>query len=81
MRERKGCDYMWRTRISFIGSVSVETCGEAPLVKWTRAISAVGKEGRETETMSERMKAQKRKAVPGRNMARETMTVVGCGWR
>jgi hypothetical protein len=43
----------------------------------------VGKAGRETETMSERMKAQKSKKVPGRKMAREDMTstVVSDGWR
>jgi hypothetical protein len=42
----------------------------------------VGKAGRETETMSERMKAQKSKKVPGRK-AREDMTstVVSDGWR
>jgi hypothetical protein len=43
----------------------------------------VGKAGRETETMRERMKALKRKRVPGRKMARGgmTSTVVSEGWR
>jgi hypothetical protein len=61
--------------------VSVVRCGDVPLVKWTRAISTVGKAGRETETMSERMKAQKRRPVAGRKMARGAMAVVGGRWR
>jgi hypothetical protein len=41
-------------------------------------MSIVGKAGRETERMRERMKAQKRKMVPGRK-ARVDMTMVGDG--
>lgn len=66
-----------RTLIWFIGTVSVVTCGEEPLVKWQRAISRVGKAGRETETRSERKKAQNRQTMPGRKKAWVAMTVVG----
>jgi len=65
--------------ISFIDSVSVETCGASP-VKWQRTISRVGRAGRETETMSERRKAPRRKMVT-RKKARVGITVVGDEWR
>lgn len=70
----------WRTLISFIDSVSVETCGEASPVKWHRTISRVGAAGRETETMRERRKAQRRRMVL-RKKARVGITVVGGEWR
>jgi hypothetical protein len=55
-----------RTLICSIDSVLLETCGAIPLVKWERAISTVGMPGREMETESERMKAEKRKKNTGR---------------
>ena len=45
--------------------------------KWLRAKSRAVKEGREMETMRERMKARERRTVPGTKKARETMTVAG----
>jgi len=58
--------------------VFVETCGTAPLVKWQRTISRVGKAGRERETRRERKNAEKRKRMPGRKRVRAGITVV-CG--
>ena len=49
-------------------------------MKWQRTISRVGKAGRETETMSERRKAQRRRMVT-RKKARVAITVVGDEWR
>jgi len=43
----------------------VETCGAIPLVKWERVISIVGKLGRETDTRRDRIKAERRKKIPG----------------
>jgi hypothetical protein len=64
------------TLISFIDSVSVETCGAEPLVKWQRTTSRACMSGREMATRSERMKAQKRRTMPGRKKARAAMRVV-----
>ena len=50
------------------------------LSKWLRAMSRAIKEGMEMETRRERMKAQKRRTVPGTKKARETMTVMGSRW-
>ena len=72
---------MWRTLISFMVSAFFEPGGARLPSKWLRAISRAGKEGRETETMRERMKARKRRTVPGTKKARATMTVVGSRWR
>ena len=49
-------------------------------MKWQRTISRIGKAGRETETMRERRKAQRRRTVP-RKKARVDITVVGGEWR
>jgi len=65
--------------IWFIDSVFVETCGAVPPVKWQRAISRVGKAGREIATRSERMKANERKSVPGRTARVDMVTVGGDG--
>jgi hypothetical protein len=55
-----------RTLISLIDSavLSVERRGKASPVKWQRTISRMGEAGRETETMRERRKAQRRRTVP-----------------
>lgn len=45
-------------------------------MKWQRTMSSVGKLGRETATRRERIKAQKRRTVPGMKKARAAMTVV-----
>ena len=49
-------------------------------MKWKRTISRVGKAGRETETMSERRKAQRRRMVT-RKKARVGIAVVGDEWK
>jgi hypothetical protein len=61
------------TLISFIDSAPVE---EEPLAKWQRTTSRAGKSGREMATRRERMKAHKRRTMPGRKKARAAMTVV-----
>jgi hypothetical protein len=61
------------TLISFIDSESVETWGTVLPVKWQRTMSRVGRLGREMATRRERMKAQKRRKMPGRKKARAAM--------
>jgi hypothetical protein len=70
---------MWRTLT--VSAFFEPDEARLPATKWMRAMSRAGKEGRETETMTERMKARKRRTVPGTKKARETMTVVGSRWR
>ena len=62
-----------------IDSVLVETCGAVPLVKCARAISVTGKLGRDMETRSERIKAQKRTITPGTKKVHAAMAVVDSG--
>ncbi len=72
---------MWRTLNSFtLGAESNVSGGGRLLSKWLRAMSRAIKEGMEMETRRERMKAQKRRTVPGTKKARETMTVMGSRW-
>ena len=49
-------------------------------MKWQRTISRRGKAGRETETMRERRKAQRRRTVPNKK-ARVVINVMGDEWR
>ena len=79
---------MWRTLNSFtLGATPTDPGGGRLLSKWLRAMSRAIKEpegseteGMVTETRRERMKAHKRRTVPGTKKARETMTVMGSRW-